>query len=136
MALVSAFLEILQRPTMGDVVIELIVFMVPVWIAVLVGVLVGWAWKPKWANLKLDFPDSPTVKEESIKSGMVPQFYTSISSISSLKLQIPSTISWISHLGVEKESSSLPTVPTPDCRFDAVLSFSLLRILESLFSYE
>ncbi|KAL8053280.1 hypothetical protein ABFS82_05G061400 [Erythranthe guttata] len=58
MALVSAFLEILQRPNFGDVIFELIVFTTPIWVAVFVGVLLGWAWKPNWANLKLDFLDS------------------------------------------------------------------------------
>lgn len=52
MALVwKVLLEILQRPTVGDVVVELMLFLGPVWIAVLVGLVVGWAWKPRWANL-------------------------------------------------------------------------------------
>ncbi|KAJ7952220.1 StAR-related lipid transfer protein like [Quillaja saponaria] len=54
MALLSVLLGILQRPTILDVLRELIMFMAPVWIAVILGVLVGWAWKPKWANLGRD----------------------------------------------------------------------------------
>ncbi|KAF8008361.1 hypothetical protein BT93_K2130 [Corymbia citriodora subsp. variegata] len=30
---------------------DVVLFLVPVWIAFLLGVLVGWVWKPKWASL-------------------------------------------------------------------------------------
>ncbi|KAK4421415.1 hypothetical protein Salat_2092000 [Sesamum alatum] len=116
MALVSAFLEILQRPTIGDVLSELMVLMAPIWIAVVVGVLVGWAWKPKWANMNVDFLDS-TAKggESNNKSRMVlPQFSASMPSLSSLKLQVPTCISWISDFGLEKDNSSLPSISSPD----------------------
>ncbi|KAI3469068.1 hypothetical protein Pfo_025731 [Paulownia fortunei] len=115
MALVAAFLEILQRPTIGDVMFELMVFMAPIWIAVLVGVLVGWAWKPTWANVKVDFLDSTVNKGESNKLEMAfPKFAASVPSLSSLKLQVPTFISWISDFGLEKENSSLPSVSSPD----------------------
>ncbi|KAI3453296.1 hypothetical protein Pfo_009959 [Paulownia fortunei] len=115
MALVSAFLEIFKRPTIGDVMFELMVFMVPIWVAVLVGVLVGWAWKPKWANLNVDFLDSTANKGETNKSVMVfPQFAASMPSLSSLKRQVPTCISWISDCALEKESSSLPSVSCSD----------------------
>ncbi|KAL0331579.1 UNVERIFIED_CONTAM: hypothetical protein Sangu_1703400 [Sesamum angustifolium] len=117
MALGSTFLEILQRPTIGDVLFELMVFMAPIWIAVVVGVLVGWAWKPKWANLNVDFLDS-TAKggESNNKSRMVlPQFSASMPSLSSLKLQVPTCISWISDFGCEKDNASLSKISSPDC---------------------
>ncbi|CAN4127108.1 unnamed protein product [Withania somnifera] len=78
MGLVAALAEILQRPSTGEVIIELGMFMAPIWIAVVVGVLVGWAWKPKWANLDL----APRTDVTS-SSGMVLQ---NLSSISTLKL--------------------------------------------------
>ncbi|KAL0283390.1 UNVERIFIED_CONTAM: hypothetical protein Sangu_2892000 [Sesamum angustifolium] len=112
MALVSAFLEILQRPTIGDVMFELMVFMAPIWVAVLVGVLVGWAWKPNWANLNVDFVDSTANKGGTKKSVMVlPQFAASIPSLSSLKRQMPA---WISDFGLEKENSSVASVSSAD----------------------
>ncbi|XP_055821802.1 uncharacterized protein LOC129890250 [Solanum dulcamara] len=98
MALVSALLEILQRPTFGEVILELGMFMAPIWIAVLVGVLVGWSWKPKWANLAID--SVPTTHVAS--SGMLLQNLSS--GFSTLKLQVPSCISWI------KESQSPPSI--------------------------
>lgn len=85
MALVSALLEILQRPTITDVIAELMVFVAPLWIAVLVGVLVGWAWKPSWANFNGNNP-SATPNSSSASSSMTSNL---ISSFTSLKLQMP-----------------------------------------------
>ncbi|CAK9158241.1 unnamed protein product [Ilex paraguariensis] len=51
MALIDAFFEILKKPTFGEVLLELMMFMGPVLIAVLLGIMVGWAWKPRWASL-------------------------------------------------------------------------------------
>ncbi|KAL0446559.1 UNVERIFIED_CONTAM: hypothetical protein Slati_1783800 [Sesamum latifolium] len=94
---------------------ELMVFMAPIWVAVLVGVLVGWAWKPKWANLNVDFVDSTANKGGTKKSViLLPQFAASIPSLSSLKRQIPSCISWISDFGLEKENSSVSSVSSAD----------------------
>ncbi|CAI9772038.1 unnamed protein product [Fraxinus pennsylvanica] len=64
MTLVEAFLEILERPTMGAMIIGMIQILGPVWIAFLLGIMVGWAWKPGWASLgkrKFGFsaPSSP-----------------------------------------------------------------------------
>ncbi|KAJ1404013.1 START-like domain superfamily [Sesbania bispinosa] len=45
-----SMLGILQRPTtVVDIFGDLMVFITPLWIAVIFGVVVGWAWKPKWA---------------------------------------------------------------------------------------
>lgn len=98
MALGAALLEILQRPTFGEVIIELGMFMAPIWIALLVGVLVGWAWKPKWANLAID--SVPTAHVPA--SGMLLQNLSS--GFSTLKLQVPSCIPWI------KETQSPPSI--------------------------
>ncbi|CAN4089465.1 unnamed protein product [Withania somnifera] len=59
-------MEILERPTIGAVLVEIMMFLGPVWIAFLVGIMVGWIWKHKWAswkNCKFDFsaPSAPTV---------------------------------------------------------------------------
>ncbi|KAK8944764.1 hypothetical protein KSP39_PZI008497 [Platanthera zijinensis] len=50
MALIlDALSEILRKPAIGDIVSELTLFAAPLWVAVFVGVVVGWAWKPRWA---------------------------------------------------------------------------------------
>lgn len=51
MGVVSVVLEILKGPSFGMVVLELVMLMVPIWIALFLGVLVGWVWRPKWVNL-------------------------------------------------------------------------------------
>ncbi|CAH9141321.1 unnamed protein product [Cuscuta epithymum] len=51
MALVSALVEIFQKKSIGDGILELMMWTTPIWVAVVVGVLVGWAWRPRWADL-------------------------------------------------------------------------------------
>ncbi|CAI9086982.1 OLC1v1020930C1 [Oldenlandia corymbosa var. corymbosa] len=61
----DAFMEILSRPTIWGMILGMIMLLGPVWIGFLVGILAGWAWKPRWATLrncnKFDFsaPSSP-----------------------------------------------------------------------------
>lgn len=79
MVLVEEFFEILERPTIGAVFVEIMVFLGPVWIAFLLGITVGWIWKPKWAawkNCKFDFslPSSPSA---SVPSTSKPQGFHS-----------------------------------------------------------
>ncbi|KAM0946727.1 putative START domain-containing protein [Dioscorea sansibarensis] len=50
MALIlDALVGILNKPTIGGMVSELAVLAALLWIAVFVGVFVGWAWRPRWA---------------------------------------------------------------------------------------
>ncbi|KAJ0968753.1 hypothetical protein J5N97_021630 [Dioscorea zingiberensis] len=50
MALIlDVLVEILNKPTIGSMAVELVLLAAPLWIAVAVGVLVGWAWRPWWA---------------------------------------------------------------------------------------
>lgn len=51
MELVDAFLEILRRPTIGGIILGMIMLLGPVSLAFLVGIMAGWAWKPRWASL-------------------------------------------------------------------------------------
>ncbi|XP_073283603.1 uncharacterized protein [Primulina huaijiensis] len=119
MALVSSFLVNFQSPKIVDLFFELMEFISPIWIALVVGVFVGWAWKPKWANQNIKLVDFTSIKEEpkpddslstSRSETVFPQFYASMPSLSSLKLQLPSYISRLPDSGLEKENSSLPSV--------------------------
>ncbi|OMP02775.1 hypothetical protein COLO4_10831 [Corchorus olitorius] len=117
MGLVSVFLEILRKPTIGDVLSELMMFIAPIWVAVIVGVLVGWAWKPKWANLSREMlvdcsgsKDSAPSSSESSSKG-----FGSISSLNLVKFQLPSCISWITDDGAQKDSFSPPPTVDSDC---------------------
>ncbi|XP_023754945.1 uncharacterized protein LOC111903398 [Lactuca sativa] len=51
MLVVEVFWEILKRPTLGEIVREMLMILGPVGIAFFLGVMIGWAWKPRWANL-------------------------------------------------------------------------------------
>ncbi|XWS61495.1 hypothetical protein CRYUN_Cryun07bG0130600 [Craigia yunnanensis] len=117
MGLVSVFLEILRKPTIGDALSELMMFVAPLWVAVIVGVLVGWAWKPKWANLGREMlmdcsgsKDSTPASSESSSAG-----FCSISSLNSIKFQLPSCTSWITDDGAQKDSFSLPPTLDSNC---------------------
>ncbi|TQD98975.1 hypothetical protein C1H46_015445 [Malus baccata] len=120
MALASAFLEILRRPTIVEVLGELMMFITPLWIAVVVGVFVGWAWKPKWANLVgRELLDCPVTKQkESSSSSSSSQSSSTciglIPGLSSLKFQLPSCIPWPADERNPKEALSLPPTTNPD----------------------
>ncbi|KAJ6829160.1 uncharacterized protein M6B38_360140 [Iris pallida] len=45
----DALMEILSKPTMADLLPELAALAAPICLAVLVGLLAGWAWRPRWA---------------------------------------------------------------------------------------
>ncbi|CAN1779340.1 StAR-related lipid transfer protein 7, mitochondrial [Linum perenne] len=77
MALWSLLLDILQRPKLLDVLAELTMLAAPLWIAVIIGVLVGWSWKPKWAVLSaqssvLQSPASSSFKLLQFPSSFIP----------------------------------------------------------------
>ncbi|KAG9455234.1 hypothetical protein H6P81_008138 [Aristolochia fimbriata] len=119
MALVlDALLEILRRPTVGAVFMELLLFLGPLWIAVLVGLVVGWAWKPKWANLGREKADATSKSWSSSWSsllapadgyGLSSLRLGSISTLNSLKVQLPSCIT-----GITEERETCSAVATAD----------------------
>ncbi|CAH9089552.1 unnamed protein product [Cuscuta epithymum] len=47
-----ALVGILQKTSLGDAIFDMVLFMAPICIAAVAGLLVGWSWKPNWANLK------------------------------------------------------------------------------------
>ncbi|KAI4326772.1 hypothetical protein L6164_019309 [Bauhinia variegata] len=105
MALLSALLGILQRPAVSDILGELVMLIAPLWIAVLIGVLVGWTWKPKWANLGRDILESMEPKDTSAASTSSPTYFASIPSLISLKFPLSRCIPWGNNYRVPKESA-------------------------------
>ncbi|XP_058105009.1 uncharacterized protein LOC131248650 [Magnolia sinica] len=101
MALVwTSLFEILRKPTVGDVVAELVLYLGPLWIAVLIGLVVGWAWKPKWAYLGREKSDcgekSPVSEDLSLQAPPSSSGFSLMPSLNSLKVQLPNCIGWIS----------------------------------------
>eukprot|EP00262_Sarcandra_glabra_P017226 TRINITY_DN582_c0_g1_i2.p1 TRINITY_DN582_c0_g1~~TRINITY_DN582_c0_g1_i2.p1 ORF type:complete len:436 (+),score=40.66 TRINITY_DN582_c0_g1_i2:187-1494(+) len=133
MALIVATLfEILRKPTIGEVFAEMVMFFGPLWVAVLVGVLVGWIWKPKWAKLgrkKSDcaspsWPSSPiSLALPSLSLGMMPGF-------NSLKVQWPICVPWVSDDSTEKET--YPKTRSSDCVLSQVERENLAVTSEDL----
>lgn len=116
MALVEAFLEILERPTIWAMILGMIQLLGPVWIAFLVGVTVGWAWKPRRAilgNCKFEFsaPPSPSSHIPSPVKG----FVSTSKSVGSGKVKIQSFGSCLLNNGLEKVQSALPPVEPAVC---------------------
>ncbi|KAK6935632.1 START domain [Dillenia turbinata] len=146
MALVSMLLEILQKPSMGDVLGELAMLIAPLWIAVFVGVLVGWSWTPKWANVgiarhKLEEPSPPSLSvsesdtnnsSSAASSSASSLGFASISSFNSLKLQMPSCISWVADTAVQDNPFSVPPTLNSDCSLSSndspLIAFSSSRV--------
>lgn len=109
MTLVEAFLEILDIPTIATV------------IAFLLGVMVGWSWKPRWASLgnckfQLSAPSSPS----ALVSPPLPlknKGFGSAQSVDSLKVGTPSFGSCIMDSGSDKDQIfTQPSMENPNCR--------------------
>lgn len=116
MALIlDALAEILRKPTVVGVVSELMLFCAPLWLAVFVGLLLGWAWRPGWAahlvggderqmeDNESQLSSSPSEATEGSGLGLgFPSFH-------SLKAQLPSCVtSLIADESAEKVKDLLP----------------------------
>ncbi|XP_050227868.1 uncharacterized protein LOC126677346 isoform X2 [Mercurialis annua] len=106
MALFSILLEILKRPTntIGDLLIDLSIFTLPLWIAVMIGILVGWTWKPKWATLATR--QIASTHKLSSSPALAPA-ESSSTFFNSFKPQFP----WVAHHPIQNPSSSSSTAP-------------------------
>ncbi|KAF5815864.1 putative START domain-containing protein [Helianthus annuus] len=91
MAVIEALLSIIQGPNLWNALPDLMVFVAPLWVAVLFGVLVGWVWRPTWANSALNNFTIPA---------------TNYPSFDSLKSQLPSCFFSVSDNGSVEDCSS------------------------------
>jgi len=114
MALGSVLLEILHRPTTGQVLSELFIFAIPLWVAVAIGVLVGWVWKPKWAsNLSREMLLDAKQGEEFSATSLS----TMIPSLNILKFQLPSCVFRAADDGgIQTDSFSVRRTLNSKCR--------------------
>ncbi|XP_078166953.1 polyketide cyclase/dehydrase and lipid transport superfamily protein [Carex rostrata] len=62
--ILNCLIEILKKPAFGDIFSELAIFFAPLWIALAVGLFVGWAWRPTWAVQILGFQNSDSIANE------------------------------------------------------------------------
>lgn len=47
----SNFTEILKKPAVIETLIDLLLVTVPIWLAVMIGLVIGWSWRPRWTGL-------------------------------------------------------------------------------------
>jgi len=50
-ALLDLLMGIFRQQTLGGAALELAAIAAPLWLAALVGLLIGWAWRPRWAGV-------------------------------------------------------------------------------------
>ncbi|CAH9077254.1 unnamed protein product [Cuscuta epithymum] len=86
--------EFLQDTAIGYAIFDLLMYSTPLWLAVVVGLLAGWAWKPNWAKL-----DGAVNWVSSIMpSSSFPWFSSfpvELGSVQNLtNFQLPSLITW------------------------------------------
>lgn len=43
--------QIFRKPAIVETFVDIVMCLVPIWLAVMIGLLVGWSWKPRWAGL-------------------------------------------------------------------------------------
>lgn len=42
---------LLQRPAVAEMAVDVLLCAVPIWAAVMIGLVVGWSWRPRWTGL-------------------------------------------------------------------------------------
>ncbi|KAK2972788.1 hypothetical protein RJ640_028316 [Escallonia rubra] len=119
MAFVEAFLEIFGRPTVGAIVLEMMIFLGPVWIAFFLGIMVGWAWKPRWASFDIcKFDGSAPSSPPALIPSPVKMGFGSTQNFDSIKVRTPnpSFASSIVDTGVDDTAQlALQLNENPNC---------------------
>ncbi|KAK5803095.1 StAR-related lipid transfer protein 7, mitochondrial [Gossypium arboreum] len=44
-------MEFLKKPTITETFVDILLCAVPIWLAVMIGLFIGWAWRPRWTSL-------------------------------------------------------------------------------------
>ncbi|XVE65899.1 hypothetical protein DITRI_Ditri08aG0037000 [Diplodiscus trichospermus] len=44
-------MEFLKRPTVTETFVDILLCAVPIWLAVMIGLVIGWSWRPRWTSL-------------------------------------------------------------------------------------
>ncbi|OIV94983.1 hypothetical protein TanjilG_22180 [Lupinus angustifolius] len=43
--------EFLKKPSVTETFVDILLCAVPIWVAVMIGLLIGWSWRPRWTGL-------------------------------------------------------------------------------------
>ncbi|KAE8685575.1 Polyketide cyclase/dehydrase and lipid transport superfamily protein isoform 2 [Hibiscus syriacus] len=44
-------MEFLKKPTITETFVDILLCAVPIWLAVMIGLVIGWSWRPRWTSL-------------------------------------------------------------------------------------
>lgn len=44
-------MEFLKKPSITETLVDILLCAVPIWLAVMIGLVIGWAWRPRWTGL-------------------------------------------------------------------------------------
>ncbi|KAG9452572.1 hypothetical protein H6P81_005476 [Aristolochia fimbriata] len=45
------FLKFFEKPALVDTFVDILLCAVPIWLAVMIGLVIGWSWRPRWTGL-------------------------------------------------------------------------------------
>ncbi|KAJ1691814.1 hypothetical protein LUZ63_015969 [Rhynchospora breviuscula] len=45
------FVDFVRRPAVAELAIDAVLCVVPIWLAVMIGLFIGWSWRPRWTGL-------------------------------------------------------------------------------------
>lgn len=45
------FVDFMRRPAVVETLIDILLCAVPIWVAVMIGLVIGWSWRPRWTGL-------------------------------------------------------------------------------------
>ena len=45
------FMDLLNRPAIVETFVDILLCAVPIWLAVMIGLVIGWSWRPRWTSL-------------------------------------------------------------------------------------
>ncbi|XP_059448638.1 uncharacterized protein LOC132179863 [Corylus avellana] len=43
--------EFLRRPSIAETFVDILLCAVPIWVAVMIGLVIGWSWRPRWTGI-------------------------------------------------------------------------------------
>ncbi|MQK22010.1 hypothetical protein EI013_26955, partial [Escherichia coli] len=43
--------EFLKKPSVTETFVDILLCAVPIWVAVMIGLVIGWSWRPRWTGL-------------------------------------------------------------------------------------
>lgn len=47
----TELMEFMKKPAVVETLVDVLLCAVPIWVAVMVGLAIGWSWRPRWTGL-------------------------------------------------------------------------------------